>query len=437
MRKHSALLLALLLAAPLAAQPAPQLPEPRFPGEELVDRVIAVVGDTVVLLSDVHEELQQFEAAGRLPQDPRQRQLIAEQIIETRVNDLLLLTAARRAGTEVRDAEVNEMVEQSMRQVRRQFRSDAEFQAALAQWGRSVEQYRAELAEQQRNQLLIQTFVAQRLRNRARPLISEEQIRAAFQQQREALGTRPATVSLQQVVVAPQPTAEAKARARATAEDVLRQLNEGAEFAVLARRYSEDPGSREHGGDLGWFRRGRMVRAFEDMAFALRPGMNSPLVETEFGFHIIRVDRVRGAERQARHILIRPEITEADVAAARTRADSVATALRAGANPIALARQYDTPEGEMEVTRIPLDRLPDAYEQALRDAATGAVVGPLELEGANGSRWAVVRVTGRQEEGPYTLDDVRDTLQSRLQEQRLVEQLVEELRREIHVLVMG
>lgn len=437
MRKLSILALALLTAAPLAAQEPDLQPAPRFPGEELVDRVIAVVGDTVLLLSDVQEELQQLEAAGRLPQEARQRQLVAEQILESRVNDLLLLTAARRAGVEVRDAEVNEMVEQTVRQVRRQFRTEAEFNQALAQWGRSMEQYRAELAEQQRNQLMIQQFVGQRLRNRARPLVTEEQIRAAFQQQREALGERPATVSLQQVIVSPQPSEEAKRAARATAEDVLRQLNEGGDFAVLARRYSQDPGSAEHGGELGWFRRGRMVRAFEDMAFALRPGMISPLVETEFGYHIIRVDRIRGTERQARHILIRPEVTEEDVARARTRADSVMQAIRSGANPVTLARQYGTPEGEMEVTRIPVDRLPDIYEQALQGSETGSVLGPLELPAPTGSRWAVVRLTGRQEAGPYTLEDVRETIQTRLQEQTLVEQLVDELRREVYVLVMG
>jgi peptidyl-prolyl cis-trans isomerase SurA len=435
MRTLSGIALSLLLAAPLAAQQPPQ--QPFVQGEELVDRVIAVVGDTVLLLSDVHEELQQLEAGGQLPADALQREQIANQIVESRVNDLLLLTAARRAGVEVRDAEVNEVVDQTMNQVRRQFRSEAEFNAALTQWGRSVEQYRAELVEQQRNQLLIQQFVGQRLRNRSRPLVSEDQIARAFEQQRGALGTRPATVSLQQVIVSPEASASAKATARATAEDVIRQLNDGGDFAVLARRYSEDPGSREHGGDLGWFRRGRMVRAFEDVAFALRPGQISPIVETEFGYHIIRLDRVRGGERQARHILIRPEVTEADVSRARERADSVMTAIRGGASAVNLARQYNTPDGEMEVTRIPIDRLPPVYEEAIRDVAVGQLAGPIEMEGPTGSRWAVVRVTARAEAGAYTLDDVREQLRTRLQEQEMIEQIVEELRNEVHVLVMG
>ncbi len=434
MRTFTGIALSLLVAAPLAAQ---QPQQQFFNGEELVDRVIAVVGDTVLLLSDVHEELQQLEASGQLPADARQRELIANQVVESRVNDLLLLTAARRAAVEVRDAEVDEIVDQTMNQVRRQFRSEAEFNAALTQWGRSVEQYRAELAEQQRNQLLIQQFVGQRLRNRSRPLVSEDQIARAFEQQRASLGTRPATISLQQVIVSPEPSAAARETARTTAEDVIRQLNEGGDFAVLARRYSEDPGSREHGGDLGWFRRGRMVRAFEDVAFALRPGQLSPIVETEFGYHIIRLDRVRGGERQARHILIRAEVTEADVSRARVRADSVMTAIRGGASAVNLARQYNTPDGEMEVTRIPLERLPPVYEEAVREVPIGQLAGPIEMEGPIGSRWAVVRVTDRTEAGPYALDDVREQLRTRLQEQEMIEHILEELRNEVHVIVMG
>lgn len=430
MRTFCVLATLIALAAPLAAQ-NPGTPQD---STELVDRVVAVVGDTVLLLSDVQTELQQLEASGRLPADPVQRDRAASEIIESRVNDLLLLQAAKEAGIEVSDAEINETVEQNIRAVQRQFRSEQEFTAALQSSGRTMEQYRQELASQQRSQLMIQQFVAQRLRTRTRPLVSEEQIRAAFQSQQGALGTRPATVTLQQVIIEPQPTDSARAAARAEAEDVVRQLAEGGDFEVLARRFSDDPGSKEHGGDLGWFKRGRMVPKFENVAFALRPGEISPIVETEFGFHIIKVEKARGAERQARHILIRPEISEADIRRARERADSVTQAVRSGASPTVLARQYGTPETEAEVNSIPIDRLPPAYFEAIKEQQEGSVIGPIEVqEGPSGAQFAVVKLVTRREAGEYTLDDVREQLRSRLQERTMVEQLVKELRGEIHV----
>lgn len=425
---------ALLYAGPLAAQ------QPASGGApELVDRVVAVVGDTVLLLSDVQAELQNLQASGQaLPSDPAALEQIAREIMEARVNDLILLEAASDAGIEVSDAEVERLVEQDVRAVRQRFDgSEIALQQALARSGLTLEQYRQQLREQHRNRQVIESFMATRLRNRALPLVSEEQIREVFETQRANLGTRPATLSLRQAIVTPAASDSAHAEARREAEQVLKELADGGDFEVLARRFSDDPGTREHGGDLGWFRAGRMVPEFERVAFALRPGQTSGIVKTDFGYHIIRLEKVRGPERQARHILIRPEIAPADVERARTRADSIATAVREGANLVALARETGTPASEIEISRIPLDRLPPQYEDALRGAAAGDVVGPLELEEPTGSRWAVVRIVERQEAGEYTLDDVREQIRERLQQQQMIRDLVEDLRREMYVAVRG
>src|SRR5688500_15747527 len=85
--------------------------------EELVDRVVAVVGDTVLLLSDVQVELAQLEAAGQLPQDPAQREQAGLQIMQSRISDLIVVVAAREAGITVSDEQVNEQVEQQLQQV--------------------------------------------------------------------------------------------------------------------------------------------------------------------------------------------------------------------------------------------------------------------------------------------------------------------------------
>jgi hypothetical protein len=101
--------------------------------------------------------------------------------------------------------------------------------------------------------------------------------------------------------------------ARQKAEDLLRRVRAGEDFAALAKEYSEDPGSRAQGGDLGWFGRGQMVKPFEDAAFALKEGEVSGVVESPFGFHIIKVEERRRQMNEnnavveqvhARHILV-------------------------------------------------------------------------------------------------------------------------------------
>ncbi|MCA1555152.1 MAG: peptidyl-prolyl cis-trans isomerase, partial [Acidobacteria bacterium] len=102
---------------------------------------------------------------------------------------------------------------------------------------------------------------------------------------------------------------------KAKAEELLAQLRAGGDFNALAKEFSVDPSNKDRGGDLGWFGRGMMVKPFEDAAFALKPGELSGIVETQFGYHIIKLDERRtqnGANGQpaeevhARHILLAP-----------------------------------------------------------------------------------------------------------------------------------
>jgi peptidyl-prolyl cis-trans isomerase SurA len=429
MRRIAASFLILLAATPVLAQQESSQPGQR----ELVDRVVAVVGDTVLLLSDVQAELQQMQAAGRpLPDDERARAQIIEQLIEARVNDLVLLTAAQAAGVQVREEEVSAMVEQQLRTAQAQFRSEAEFRQALAASGMSIEQYRQLASQQYRAQVTTQRFVQQRLAGAIRPAVSDAEVREMFEAQRDGLGERPAMVSFQQVLIDVTPSEAARTEARERARQVLDELRGGAAFEVLARRHSEDPGSREHGGDLGWFRRGRMVPAFENVVWALRPGETSGVVETDFGYHIIRLERIRGSERQARHILIRAHVTDDDLQLAWERADSVASAARGGAPFAELIRRYPT-TGENRIDRVPLDRLPPVYGSVLGEAGPGDIVGPFEEQGPTGSRWVVARVTDRASAGEWTLDDVRDQIRERIQEERMVQQLVADLRRTTYI----
>lgn len=429
MRTAFALLLT-LAAVPALAQvqaPAPQ------PGEELWDGVIAVVGDTTLLRSDVLLAVEAMRAEGRpVPTDPAEYGQLVQALVSERVNDLLLLEGARAAGETVNEAEVTAAVEDQIRQVRERFGSEAAYQQALAEAGRTPDGYRAELSRQFADQTLVQRYVRRRLTEMAPPAVTDAEIRAFFDANRARLGTRPASISFQQVLIRPLPSDSARGAALKTATQVLTELNEGAEFEVLARRYGTD-GTRERGGDLGWFRQGQMVREFDQAVFAMRPGQTSGIVETEFGFHVIKLEKVRGPERQARHILIRPEITQANIDAARVRADSVAGAIRAGAQAQELSARYNTPDALRFQQNVPLDQLAPAYQTALEGAVSGTVAGPIAIEGGATPAYAVVRVTGRQTSGEYTVDDQRERIREIIREQRQMERLVEELRRDMYV----
>jgi peptidyl-prolyl cis-trans isomerase SurA len=440
MRTLTALAL-LLLAAPLAAQTAPLAPPAAGSDSVVVDKVVAIVGDTALLLSDVRTQVQQqiAQSGQPAPTDPVKLEQLARGAMDQMVEDVILVEAARREKLVASDDDVKQRVDEQVQGLMQRFGgSVTQFNNALAASGMTEAQYRRVLEGQIRDELLRQQYLQKKLQGRARPVISEDQLRAAFAEHKDALGTRPANVSIQQVMIEPQPSDSANAAALRTAREVLEQLVKGADFSVLAKRYSDDPGTKEQGGSLGWFKQGRMVKPFEDAVFSMRPGQTSGIVKTEFGYHIIRLDKVRGPEREARHILIKPEIDAADIARARVRADSVAAAIRGGASVAALAKQYGTKPEESDVAHIPITSLPPAYTEPLTNAKAGDVVGPIQIDLPSGTTFAVVKVTDSQPAGEYSLDDadLRTQLTEQLQQQKMMEQIIQELRKQTFVKVL-
>jgi peptidyl-prolyl cis-trans isomerase SurA len=240
-------------------------------------------------------------------------------------------------------------------------------------------------------------------------------------------------VTFKQVVVAPSPSDSSLQAARAQA-DSIRQLGvAGEDFEELARRFSQDPGSRANGGDLGWFRRGDMEPAFEEAAFNLIPGAVSEPVRTPYGFHIIKVDRRRAGEVRARHILIPVPPSPADQELARGKAAQVRGRLEAGAPIEELIAEYADPEepDSLDVAFDRLRELPPGFAEPLTQAETGQIIGPLEYQVREGQyRFAVLKVLVVQEGRPWTIEDadLRDQIRQRLQQGKLQERVLQELR---------
>jgi peptidyl-prolyl cis-trans isomerase SurA len=255
-----------------------------------------------------------------------------------------------------------------------------------------------------------------------------------FQEQKASLGNRPATLSFRQIVISPAPSEAAKARTRAQADSIVLELRRGADFATAARRFSQDPGSKEQGGSLNWFRRGVMVPEFERVAFSLKPGVVSDPVESPFGYHIIQVERVQPGEVQARHILLVPEIDSAHVNQARRLADSVEKALTAGASFDSLQRLYHDPSSERIADNVPIDKLPENYGKAVGNAGKGSILPVFSVPSSgNREQFVVLQVTDRRTAGEIKYEDVRDRIREQLGQQLAIRHYLDRLRNSTYV----
>ena len=271
MRFMVAAALALLGARAAVAQEAESIP---------IDRVVAIVGNEVILWSDVLEEINVLRAQGReLPNDSTAQMAMAREIIDRLVETELLVQRATLDSVQVEDAELAPAVEQRMRQVRGQFQTEEQFRDLLRRSGfGSQEEYRRWLLdEQRRNQL--QDRLIQKLRQEGKlppAPVSEDEVQRFFEANKGQVPRLPATVTFRQVVLPVKPSPTARDEARAKAESLYAEIRRGGDFEQIAKRESMDPATRETGGDLGWRRRGGgsegLVPEFEYVIFRMGPG---------------------------------------------------------------------------------------------------------------------------------------------------------------------
>lgn len=437
-------------AAPLgvAAQSIVPIPlstslAPRGPVIDTVDRIVAVVGNSVITWSDLAEEVNQRRAAGlQLPADPAGQLEVARQVLGQLVDAQILIDEAPDVKVTVTDDDVAPQVDRQIKDVRSHFKSDAEYRSELKAAGfGSPEEYRRSLFDQfRRNMLQAKTY--SELRKTAKPAsVTEDEVTAAYEKVKNLLQKRAAMVTFRQIVVATFPSRQEDSVARVKAESILVQLHKGADFTEMAKKYSMDPSTKDVGGDLGWNRRGgspgqpALVPAFEAMMFSLRPGELSPLVRTSYGYHIIRVDRVQPGEVKARHILIAPVIDSNDVHLALLRADTVAAKWRKGANFDSLVAKYHDPSEDKGVlTPWVIDSLPAAYKTALGDLKNNDVTAPFALTSpGGGTKYAVVKIIDRTAEGQYSLAEERELIREQLSDEKQTRAILDKLRKETYV----
>ena len=281
----------------------------------VIDKVVATVGGEIVLLSEVEEQLSYARQQEKSLPDDYDCVVVQNLLVQK-----LLVNQAKIDSVEVKDEEVENQLDARIERLRVYFNQDDK--AIEDYYGQGISAIKEQMRGDMRSQLLAERMQA-KITEKA--TITPSEVQQFFKNiPKDSLPYFNAEVEIREIVYKPPVNATEKAAAQARAEDLRKRITEGGEnFAELAKKYSDDPGSGSNGGDLGWQKRGTFVPEFEAMVYKLEPNQISPVVETEFGFHIIQLIERRGNLVHARHILIKPQITEEDLEKAQTKLDSI------------------------------------------------------------------------------------------------------------------
>ena len=283
------------------------------PAKKNIDKVVAVLGSNIILLSELNQQYAQFLNQGN-PEDQRVKCFILQQMLTQK----LLKQQAEIDSIMVDESQVDDEVDRRMRaQIQR-----AGGQERLEEFlNRSVLQYKDEIRPDVREQLISNKMQQKITENVS---VTPIEVKRYFDSyEKDSLPDIPTEFEVGEIVFYPQLTKAEKQRFHDKIDALRLRIKSGEDFGFLAKTYSEDPGSASDGGDLGFFDRKTMVKEFSAMAFKIKPGEVSPVFETENGFHILQVIERRGEQVHARHILIRPQTTPESLERTKLRADTV------------------------------------------------------------------------------------------------------------------
>ncbi len=384
--------------------------QPKTAQHQKIDGVVATVGDYIILDSDIDKSFLEMTSQGNSVKDITRCQMLGK-LMEDRlyahqaVQDSIVVT-----DDQVRDKlnkQMDYMIEQlgSVDKVVKYFKKDNE------------EDFRNELFDI----IKMNTLTDEMQRKIVESVeITPEEVRNFFKKiPKDELPVFGAELEVAQIVVKPQVTEEEKQKVINQLKQFKKEVQEGASFFSKAVLYSQDPGSRSNGGYYKMNRKTPFVKEFKDVAFSLGEGEISEPFETEFGFHIIMVEKIRGQEIELRHILITPKISDEAMAAAKEKINLIRK--RIIDKEISFADAARTMSDEKETranggvlinpktmdTRFELTKMDPALYSDVANLKENEVSMPLIDEDQTGKKsYKLMMVTNRYDE--HTADYSRD-----------------------------
>ncbi|HNY29754.1 MAG TPA: peptidylprolyl isomerase [Fibrobacteria bacterium] len=343
------------------------------------DGVAALVADQPILVSDVAEAVRyQVSVNPALAKiTPAAR---CERVLEQLIEDKILFVRAKAESLEVSESEASQRVEQKIAEMTERAGGMESFSKVLKdKAGLTLGQYRFRLAKQVREERM-----KEKLRDKyvSRSEPAREEVLAFFREYKDSMPMLPDQVKLSQITIKVAADSTRDREAFRKAQETIERLRKGADFAQLAKELSQDPGSKNQGGDIGFMKRGELDPAYEKAALALESGRYTQIpVRSRFGWHVIELQSRRDQEFRTRHILFALLPDSKDSAHAKEIADSLRRVANAGGDFAAMARVWSSEKASASFGGVlgwyPEGELQGQFRDLIAGIATGKVGEPV------------------------------------------------------------
>lgn len=402
---------------------------------DVIDRIVAVVGDEIILASELANQMQMVTfQSGKTPRNAAEAEQLRDQTLDGMVSDKLFLFSAKKdTSIHVRPEEIERALDEHIARMKANFPSEQAFDEALAAEGLTLRDLRRRFRSEVENQLIKQRYIQRKLYGVS---VSRYEVEEFFKKFKDSIPIQPEAPKISHILIPFTASERVEDSVKALAEELRAKAIEGADFASMSNQFSSF-GAGANGGDLGFISRTDVVPEFARAAFILSPGDISGVVKTQFGYHIIKCEDKDGEKLKLRHILLGVTPSSADSARTLNLVDSLLNEIKKGGNFEELAKNfsYDNetrPQGGA-LGWFAADKFPKEFAKDLEGWKTaGETRGPImSLYGAH-----IVKLLDYQGAKEYTLDDDYDEIKEFARQDktgRMVDDWIGEIKKKTYI----
>lgn len=398
---------------------------------ETVDKILAVVGNEIIMQSDLVGQLMVL--AQQNPNININDNNVRMQILNAMINEKLVIMKAIEDSITASEEEIQTQWEFYLNRVIQYYGSAKRVEDI---YGMSIARMESEYREEIRKQILSQKVKQQKFGDIK---VTQREVQDFFEQYKDSIKMIPTQVELYHFVKNVESDQNLREDLIKLASSVRDSILNGGNFADFARRHSNDPGTASFGGEMGWFPKGKLFPEFEKAAFALQKGELSKIVETPLGFHIIQtIDKTKDSIN-VRHILFKTGISSDDVENTKKYLLNIKQRFLAGESFEELCKLYsDEPETKSiggYLGKFPLNDLPSAYKDFIDKIPDGSITDPLPFSSQPKQSYHIIyRKRTIPEHPPKLPEDYKNIEQMALvfKQNKLYAEWIESLRKTMY-----
>jgi peptidyl-prolyl cis-trans isomerase SurA len=410
---------------------------------KLIDEIVGVVGENIILESDIQMEFEQVKKEFQMVSDSVKCDILKQQLINK-----LMLTKAQLDSIELPEERVEAELEKRIRYFASQHPNGEKGLEEV--YGKSISEIKSSNREKIKSAMLVQEMQGKIVHE---VKVSPQDIKNYFNEiaKQDSLPYYSAELEIAQIIIHPKISKEAKEIAFQKITEIRERIMSGESFNTLALIYSDDKGSAVKGGELGFFSRGDMVPEFEATSFKLKPDSVSKIIETKYGYHILKLIDRKGDNINVRHVLIRPQTFRSDMTLAKEKLDSIIWQIKIDSLTFENAAKKfsdDIPtksnggfitEGQIGTTKVPIDELPKELYFIIEKMKQGEISEPsiITLAGPDNEKaWRVLYLKSESKPHVCNLRDDYQKLQamaSQKKQQKAMQDWVEKYKKKVYI----